>query len=164
MAYLKKEFKDRILDRVNKDSALLLEMIREECGEPKERGAEWRFVCPSCGNALYRRGARGSHGCDAPEGPAGRYTFLLTCRNILKLIYYFISLQYQTTQKMKRYKVKQVLDLLKADGWEIRRMKGDHRQLKNTKGKGGTVTVNGSLNDVLDQFLLNSIWKQAGWK
>lgn len=52
MAFLKKEFKDRILDRVNKDSALLLEMIQEECGEPKERGAEWRFACPSCGGAL----------------------------------------------------------------------------------------------------------------
>lgn len=65
---------------------------------------------------------------------------------------------------MKRYKVKQVLDLLKADGWVVKRTKGDHRQLKNTKGKSGTVTVNGSLNEVLDQFLLNSIWKQAGWK
>lgn len=43
-------------------------------------------------------------------------------------------------------------------------MKGDHRQLKNTKDKCGTVTVKGSLNDVIDQFFLNSIWKQAGWK
>jgi len=65
---------------------------------------------------------------------------------------------------MKRYKVRQVLDLLKDDGWEVTRTKGDHRQLKNTRGKRGTVTVNGSLNEVLDQFLLNSIWKQAGWK
>lgn len=27
-------------------------MIKKECGEPKERVAEWRFVCPSCGGAL----------------------------------------------------------------------------------------------------------------
>ena len=65
---------------------------------------------------------------------------------------------------MKRYKVKQVLDLLRDDGWEIRRTKGDHHQLKNTKGKRGTVTVNGKESDTLCQELLNSIWKQAGWK
>lgn len=65
---------------------------------------------------------------------------------------------------MKRYKVKQVLDLLRSDGWEIKRIKGDHRQLKNTKGKAGTVTVNGKESENLSQELLNSIWKQAGWK
>lgn len=80
------------------------------------------------------------------------------------MIYFFISLQYQTTQKMKRYKVKQVLDLLKADGWEVIRTKGDHRQLKNARGKSGTVSVNGKESDTLSQELLNSIWKQAGWK
>lgn len=67
-------------------------------------------------------------------------------------------------KKMKRYKVKQVLDLLRKDGWEIKRTKGDHRQLKNTKGKPGTVTVNGKESENLSQELLNSIWKQAGWK
>ena len=65
---------------------------------------------------------------------------------------------------MKRYKVKEVLDLLRADGWEIKRIRGDHRQLKNTKGKPGTVTVSGKESKVLDQEILNSIWKQAGWK
>lgn len=65
---------------------------------------------------------------------------------------------------MRRYKVKQVLALLSKDGWEIKRIKGDHRQLKNKLGKSGTVTVNGAPNDTLSQELLNSIWKQAGWK
>lgn len=65
---------------------------------------------------------------------------------------------------MKRYKVRQVLRLLKKDGWEIVRTKGDHRQFKNTKGKTGIVTVNGKKSDNLSQELLNSIWKQAGWK
>ena len=65
---------------------------------------------------------------------------------------------------MRRYKVRQVLRLLKKDGWVITRSKGDHRQFKNTKGKPGTVTVNGKKSDNLSQELLNSIWKQAGWK
>ena len=65
---------------------------------------------------------------------------------------------------MRRYKVRQVLALLSKAGWEIKRIKGDHRQLKNKFGKSGTVTVNGSPNDTLSQELLNSIWKQAGWK
>ena len=65
---------------------------------------------------------------------------------------------------MKRYKVSQILRLLKKDGWVIVRYKGDHRQLKNTNGKPGTVTINGKDSDTLSQELLNNIWKQAGWK
>ena len=30
--------------------------------------------------------------------------------------------------------------------------------------KKGKVTIRGHKNEVLNQFLLNSIWKQAGWK
>ena len=65
---------------------------------------------------------------------------------------------------MKRYKVKQVLSMLRKDGWEIKRTVGDHRQLKNNNGKPGTVTVSGKYSDTVSQELLNSIWKQAGWK
>ena len=64
---------------------------------------------------------------------------------------------------MKTLKVSKVIELLRKDGWEIARWKGDHRQFKH-KSKPGTVTVNGKPNDDLDAFLLNSIWKQAGWK
>ena len=64
---------------------------------------------------------------------------------------------------MKVYKVKEVIKLLEADGWYLFTTKGDHRQFKNPK-KPGKVTVRGHMNDELDQFLLNSIWKQAGWK
>ncbi|MBQ7517221.1 MAG: type II toxin-antitoxin system HicA family toxin [Bacteroidales bacterium] len=64
---------------------------------------------------------------------------------------------------MRRYSVRQVLNLLKQDGWFIVRTRGDHRQLHHPV-KSGTVTVNGKESDVLDQFLLNSIWKQAGRK
>lgn len=64
---------------------------------------------------------------------------------------------------MKKYKVKDVTDMLLEDGWFIVRQKGSHRQFKH-HSKKGLVTVNGKSSDVLDQFLLNSIWKQAGWK
>ena len=64
---------------------------------------------------------------------------------------------------MKKYKVQDVIDMLLEDGWFITRQKGSHRQFKHPS-KRGLVTVNGKNSDVLDQFLLNSIWKQAGWK
>ncbi len=64
---------------------------------------------------------------------------------------------------MKRYKVSEILEMLKADGWYKARTSGDHRQFKHPTKKG-TVTVRGKPSEVLDQFLLNSIWKQAGWR
>lgn len=64
---------------------------------------------------------------------------------------------------MKRYKVIEVIKMLEADGWELITTKGDHRQFKHPNKKG-KVTVRGKKNEVLNQFLLNSIWKQAGWK
>lgn len=64
---------------------------------------------------------------------------------------------------MRRYKVRQVLALLKRDGWVLDRTRGDHRQFVN-KNKPGTVTVSGKQSQELDQGTLNSIWKQAGWK
>ena len=53
--------------------------------------------------------------------------------------------------------------MLEADGWVHVKTVGSHRQFKHPEKKG-RVTVNGSKNDVLGQFLLNSIFKQAGWK
>jgi predicted RNA binding protein YcfA (HicA-like mRNA interferase family) len=64
---------------------------------------------------------------------------------------------------MKRYKGKEVIDILKADGWYFERCNGDHRHF-NHPVKKGTVTVSGKLNDTVSQELLNSIWKQAGWR
>ena len=64
---------------------------------------------------------------------------------------------------MKRYKVKEVIELLEKDGWYLYTIKGDHRQFKHPT-KTGKVTVKGAMNEVLGQFLLNSIWKQSGWK
>lgn len=64
---------------------------------------------------------------------------------------------------MNKYKVKEVIKMLEEDGWFIARTKGSHRQFKHSQ-KQGTVTVNGKPSQVLEQFILNSIWKQAGWK
>ncbi len=64
---------------------------------------------------------------------------------------------------MKRYKVKEVIEMLLKDGWEQVSQRGSHRQYKHPIKKG-RVTVNGDKSDNLSQFLLNSIFKQAGWK
>ena len=64
---------------------------------------------------------------------------------------------------MERYKVYEVIALLKADGWYLARQRGDHRQFKHPVKKG-LVTVNKKNSVTLEQEILNSIWKQAGWK
>jgi predicted RNA binding protein YcfA (HicA-like mRNA interferase family) len=64
---------------------------------------------------------------------------------------------------MKRYKVKEIIEMLLDDGWFVSRTRGSHRQY-NHHSKSGTVTVNGKPSDTLDQALLNSIFKQAGWR
>jgi predicted RNA binding protein YcfA (HicA-like mRNA interferase family) len=64
---------------------------------------------------------------------------------------------------MNRYKVSDVLRMLKEDGWFLYNQKGSHRQFKHPTKKG-KVTVNGKPADTMNQFLLNSIFKQAGWK
>jgi predicted RNA binding protein YcfA (HicA-like mRNA interferase family) len=64
---------------------------------------------------------------------------------------------------MKRFKVSEILDMLKEDGWYKVSQEGSHRQFKHPVKKG-KATVNGKPSETLDQFLLNSIFKQAGWK
>lgn len=75
----------------------------------------------------------------------------------------FITFALSNNTTMKRYKVREVIELLEKDGWFLVTTKGDHRQFKHPT-KPGKVTVRGAMNEVLSQFLLNSIWKQAGWK
>ena len=64
---------------------------------------------------------------------------------------------------MKVYKVKEVIKMLEEDGWYMITCKGDHRQFKHDSKKD-KVTVRGKMSEELNQFLLNSIFKQAGWK
>ena len=60
-------------------------------------------------------------------------------------------------------KVRDVLRLLRADGWYLARTRGSHQQTKHPT-KPGRVTVVGNSNDDLAPGTLNSILKQAGLK
>jgi predicted RNA binding protein YcfA (HicA-like mRNA interferase family) len=64
---------------------------------------------------------------------------------------------------MNKYKVKEVIKMLENQGWYLHSMLGDHRQVKHPTKKG-RVTISGRDSETLSQFLLNSIWKQAGWR
>jgi predicted RNA binding protein YcfA (HicA-like mRNA interferase family) len=64
---------------------------------------------------------------------------------------------------MKKLKVGEVLKMLSDDGWYLSDQKGSHRQFKHNNKKG-KVTVNGKLSETLEQFILNNIFKQAGWR
>jgi predicted RNA binding protein YcfA (HicA-like mRNA interferase family) len=58
-------------------------------------------------------------------------------------------------------KVREVLRLLKDDGWGLVAQKGSHRQLKHPF-KPGKVTVPGNMADDLPPGTLKSILRQAG--
>lgn len=60
-------------------------------------------------------------------------------------------------------KVRDVLRILKDDGWTIQRTRGSHRQLRHPR-KRGTVTVAGKSGVDVPRGTLNSILKQAGLK
>jgi predicted RNA binding protein YcfA (HicA-like mRNA interferase family) len=58
-------------------------------------------------------------------------------------------------------KVRALLKLLKKDGWEIDRTRGDHRQLVHPT-KPGTTTVSGHPSDDVHPKTLKSVLRQAG--
>jgi predicted RNA binding protein YcfA (HicA-like mRNA interferase family) len=60
-------------------------------------------------------------------------------------------------------KYRDLLKLLRADGWEIVTIRGSHRQLKHPT-KRGRVTVAGRPNDDIHPRTLKSIRRQAGWE
>jgi predicted RNA binding protein YcfA (HicA-like mRNA interferase family) len=60
-------------------------------------------------------------------------------------------------------KVRELIDLLHADGWFQVRMKGSHRQFQH-RTKKGTVTVAGKPGVDIPPGTLNSALKQAGLK
>jgi len=60
-------------------------------------------------------------------------------------------------------KVKEAIELIENDGWQMVRMKGSHRQFHHPT-KSGTVTVSGKLSVDVPVGTLNSILKQAGLK
>jgi len=52
--------------------------------------------------------------------------------------------------------------MLKEDGWGLDRVRGSHHQFTHPDKKG-VVTVQHPVKD-LSGFIINSIFKQAGWK
>ena len=60
-------------------------------------------------------------------------------------------------------KVKEIIKMIEADGWQVVAQKGSHRQYKH-QVKKGRVTVPGKLSDDLHPKTEQSILKQAGLK
>ncbi|MGZ8847264.1 MAG: type II toxin-antitoxin system HicA family toxin [Pyrinomonadaceae bacterium] len=60
-------------------------------------------------------------------------------------------------------KVREVLRLLKADGWVLVTTEGSHRQFKHST-KPGRVTVSGHARDDVHPKTLKSMLSQAGLK
>jgi predicted RNA binding protein YcfA (HicA-like mRNA interferase family) len=58
-------------------------------------------------------------------------------------------------------RVREVLELLADDGWEVVTTRGSHRQLKH-RTKSGRVTVAGKPSDDLHPKTTASILRQAG--
>lgn len=58
-------------------------------------------------------------------------------------------------------KVREVLQLLAEDGWQVVAIRGSHRQLKHSE-KPGRVTVAGKPSDDLHPKTAASILRQAG--
>jgi predicted RNA binding protein YcfA (HicA-like mRNA interferase family) len=59
-------------------------------------------------------------------------------------------------------KVREIVRMLRADGWFLARTRGSHQQYKHPH-KPGLVTIAGKPGDDLAPGTLNSILKQAGF-
>ena len=62
----------------------------------------------------------------------------------------------------KTYNSREIIKRLKANGWELSRVRGDHHQFRHPERKG-LVTVQHPVKD-LSLFVVKSIFKQAGWE
>jgi len=58
-------------------------------------------------------------------------------------------------------KVREVVEMLERDGWDLVVTRGSHRQFKHPT-KPGRVTVSGSLGDDMPKGTLASVKRQAG--
>ena len=61
---------------------------------------------------------------------------------------------------MQPPKVREVISRLQSDGWELDRVKGDHRQYRRG---GRVVTVAGKPGEHLDRGTWAAIKKSVGW-
>ena len=62
----------------------------------------------------------------------------------------------------KTYQSREIIKMLKEEGWVLNRVRGSHHQFKHSTKKG-VVTVQHPAKD-LSEFVVRSIFKQAGWK
>jgi predicted RNA binding protein YcfA (HicA-like mRNA interferase family) len=60
-------------------------------------------------------------------------------------------------------KVRELIKIIRDDGWFLVRTKGSHRQFKHPSKKG-LVTISGNAGDDIAPGTLNSVLKQAGLK
>ena len=60
-------------------------------------------------------------------------------------------------------RVREVIQLLEAEGWRLVVTKGDHRQFKHRE-RPGRVTVSGKLGDDMPKGTLASVKRQARLK
>lgn len=65
---------------------------------------------------------------------------------------------------MRRYKVRDMLRILRDDGWVLLRSKGSHQQFAHPTKKGLVTVSFHSANDDLHPKTANSILHQAGLK
>ena len=63
-----------------------------------------------------------------------------------------------------RKKVKELIDIIEADGWYFARQKGSHKQYKHPLKKGIVTIPDHGKNYELEHFLVSSVLKQAGLK
>ncbi len=61
-------------------------------------------------------------------------------------------------------KVRDVINMIKEDGWFMIRQKGSHRQFKHNTKKGLVTIANHKMSDEIAPGTLNSILKQAQLK
>jgi len=63
-----------------------------------------------------------------------------------------------------RKKVKEIIEIIKADGWFLIAQKGSHKHFKHPTKPGKVTVPDHGGSDELDHFVVDSILKQAGLK
>ena len=63
-----------------------------------------------------------------------------------------------------RKTVKEMIDLIEADGWFIVRQRGSHKQYAHPTKKGTVTVPDHGKTTILEHFVVNSILNQAGLK
>ncbi|MDR1022201.1 MAG: type II toxin-antitoxin system HicA family toxin [Prevotellaceae bacterium] len=59
-------------------------------------------------------------------------------------------------------KVREMIELIEADGWRFYKQRGSHQQYKHSTKPGKVTIPNHGINRELDHKLVESILKQAG--